>query len=93
MAATLHSCSLFILSVSMCWQIVLRINCLSTEFSPQKGVKGLPLHLVVDTYEDMDTDKCEPVHRGYCRVKIFRDKVSVRRAWLCPLTVSGSEGS
>eukprot|EP00731_Ephydatia_muelleri_P030770 Em0022g284a len=60
-------------------KIVLRINCLSTEFSPQKGVKGLPLHLVVDTYEDMDTDKCEPVHRGYCRVKIFRDKGAERK--------------
>ena len=68
---------LTILSFFVCRQIVIRINCLSTEFSPQKGVKGLPLHLVVDTYEDMDTDTCEPAHRGYCRVKIFRDKVGV----------------
>ena len=58
----------------VCVQIVLRINCLSTEFSSQKGVKGLPLHIVVDTYEDLETEK-EPVHRVYCRVKIFRDKV------------------
>ena len=63
----------------VCLQIVLRINCLSTEFSSQKGVKGIPLHLVVDTYEDLDTDKCEPAHRGYCRVKIFRDKVRAGR--------------
>ena len=56
-------------------QVVLRINCLSTEFSGQKGVKGLPLHIVVDTYEEQDSDQEEPSHRAYCRVKIFRDKV------------------
>lgn len=58
---------------------MLRINCLSTEFSGQKGVKGLPLHVVVDTYEFQDNDRItehdEPSHRAYCRVKIFRDKV------------------
>ena len=56
-------------------QVVLRINCLSTEFSGQKGVKGLPLHIVVDTYEEQDSNQEEPSHRAYCRVKIFRDKV------------------
>ena len=56
-------------------QIVLRINCLSTEFSSQKGVKGLPLHVVIDIYEDLENEAAEPVHRAYCRVKIFRDKV------------------
>ena len=58
-------------------QLVLRINCLSTEFSSQKGVKGYPLHMVVDTYENLDTDTAEPVHRAYCKVKIFRDKVCI----------------
>lgn len=58
-------------------QIVLRINCLSTEFSSQKGVKGIPLHFVTDTYEDIETDSAEPVHRAYCKVKIFRDKVVI----------------
>ena len=53
----------------------MRINCLSTEFSSQKGVKGLPLYLVTDTYEDVDSVGAEPVHRGFCRIKIFRDKV------------------
>ncbi len=56
-------------------QIVLRINCLSTEFTSQKGVKGIPLHMVADTYEDFDNEEAEPVHRGSCRIKIFRDKV------------------
>ena len=55
---------------------MLRINCLSTEFSSQKGVKGLPLCLVTDTYEDLDIMGAEPVHRAFSRIKIFRDKVS-----------------
>jgi transcription factor CP2-like protein len=59
-------------------RVVLRINCLSTEFSSQKGVKGLPLHVVVDTYEDTETE-IEPSHRAYCRVKIFRDKGAERK--------------
>ena len=59
-------------------KIVLRINCLSTEFSSQKGVKGLPIHIVTDTYEDLDGDS-EPIHRGYCKVKIFRDKGAERK--------------
>ncbi|XP_019858101.1 PREDICTED: grainyhead-like protein 2 homolog isoform X2 [Amphimedon queenslandica] len=64
-------------------RVVLRINCLSTEFSGQKGVKGLPLHVVVDTYEFQDNDRMtehdEPSHRAYCRVKIFRDKGAERK--------------
>ena len=54
---------------------MLRINCLSTEFSSQKGVKGIPLFLVAETYEDLDTETAEPMHRAVCRIKIFRDKV------------------
>ena len=38
-------------------------------------MKGYPLHVVVDTYEDLENESAEPVHRAYCRVKIFRDKV------------------
>jgi transcription factor CP2-like protein len=60
-------------------KLVLRINCLSTEFSSQKGVKGYPLHVVVDTYEDLENEATEPVHRAYCRVKIFRDKGAERK--------------
>ena len=55
---------------------MLRINCLSTEFSSQKGVKGIPLYLLVDTYEDIESESADPVHRAFCRIKIFRDKVS-----------------
>lgn len=58
-------------------QVILQINiavqCLSTDFSSQKGVKGLPLHLQIDTYEDpRDTNI---YHRGYCQIKVFCDKV------------------
>lgn len=60
-------------------KLVLRINCLSTEFSSQKGVKGYPLHMVVDTFESLENDATEPVHRAYCRVKIFRDKGAERK--------------
>ena len=56
-------------------QIILRVNCLSTEFSSQKGVTGMPMHFVTDTYEDIDRNCTNPVHRAYCRVKMFRDKV------------------
>lgn len=66
-------------------QLVLRINCLSTEFSSQKGVKGYPLHVVVDTYESLDSDTAEPVHRAYCKVKIFRDKVGLFWVGWCRL--------
>jgi hypothetical protein len=40
----------------------LAIQCLSTDFSLQKGVKGLPMHLQVDTYSKVDTEY-EMVHR------------------------------
>ena len=72
--------SVFLLKWFPCFsvQLVLRINCLSTEFSSQKGVKGYPLHVVVDTYEDLESETAEPVHRAYCKVKIFRDKVSCK---------------
>ena len=56
-------------------QIILRVNCLSTEFSSQKGVTGMPMHFVTDTYEDILRNCTSPVHRAYCKVKMFRDKV------------------
>jgi transcription factor CP2-like protein len=58
---------------------VIRINCLSTEFSSQKGVKGIPLHLQVDTYEDLMNPDAEACHRGFCQIKVFRDKGAERK--------------
>lgn len=58
-------------------KISIAVQCLSTDFSNQKGVKGLPLHVQVDTY-DGDTDKV-PFHRGYCQIKVFCDKGAERK--------------
>eukprot|EP00794_Sanderia_malayensis_P007236 gene7236-8044_t len=60
-------------------KVVIRINCLSTDFSPQKGVKGIPLHLQVDTFEDLITPDVDPVHRAFCQMKVFRDKGAERK--------------
>nr|XP_027209051.1 uncharacterized protein LOC113802647 [Penaeus vannamei] len=58
--------------------ISVAIQCLSTDFSSQKGVKGLPLHIQVDTYED-PRDAATLVHRGYCQIKVFCDKGAERK--------------
>ncbi|XP_065218075.1 protein grainyhead isoform X3 [Planococcus citri] len=58
-------------------KINIAVQCLSTDFSSQKGVKGLPLHLQIDTYED---PREGPVyHRGYCQIKVFCDKGAERK--------------
>ncbi|KXJ11405.1 Grainyhead-like protein 2-like [Exaiptasia diaphana] len=69
----------FIWSPHVNAKIVIRINCLSTDFSPQKGVKGIPLHLQIDTYEDPDSPDAEPIHRAFCQIKVFRDKGAERK--------------
>ncbi|XP_021919382.1 protein grainyhead isoform X6 [Zootermopsis nevadensis] len=53
-------------------KINVAVQCLSTDFSSQKGVKGLPLHLQIDTYEDPRDSTI--FHRGYCQIKVFCDK-------------------
>lgn len=50
------------------------MNCLSTDFSSQKGVKGLPLNIQIDTYSYNNRSN-KPVHRAYCQIKVFCDKV------------------
>ncbi|KAI6651694.1 Grainyhead-like protein 2-like [Oopsacas minuta] len=57
----------------------LRFNCLSTEFSSQKGVKGIPLFILIDTYEFLNSFPLEPCHRHYCKIQIFRDKGAERK--------------
>ncbi|XP_051892237.1 grainyhead-like protein 3 homolog isoform X2 [Pristis pectinata] len=54
------------------------INCLSTDFSSQKGVKGLPLNLQIDTY-DCESKSDKPIHRAVCQIKIFVDKGAERK--------------
>ena len=50
--------------------ISVAIQCLSTDFSVQKGVKGLPMHLQVDTCVRNPADgEYDIVHRAYCQVQ------------------------
>lgn len=55
-------------------QVYIGINSLSTDFSSQKGVKGLPLNIQIDTY-DFSSGNNQLIHRAACQVKIFCDKV------------------
>ncbi|XP_007902420.1 grainyhead-like protein 3 homolog isoform X2 [Callorhinchus milii] len=59
-------------------KVYIGINCLSTDFSSQKGVKGLPLNLQVDTYA-CDAESTKPIHRAFCQIKIFVDKGAERK--------------
>ncbi len=53
-------------------KVSLAVQCLSTDFSTQKGVKGLPLHIQIDTYEDpRETVGQNVYHRGYCQIKVI----------------------
>ncbi|KAK3089720.1 hypothetical protein FSP39_005877 [Pinctada imbricata] len=58
-------------------KVNLAVHCLSTDFSNQKGVKGLPLHVQIDTYENARDS--HPVHRGYSQIKVFCDKGAERK--------------
>ncbi|XP_078094036.1 grainyhead-like protein 3 homolog isoform X2 [Mustelus asterias] len=59
-------------------KVYIGINCLSTDFSSQKGVKGLPLNLQIDTY-DCEAKSDKPIHRAVCQIKIFVDKGAERK--------------
>ncbi|XP_055337163.1 protein grainyhead-like isoform X2 [Paramacrobiotus metropolitanus] len=59
-------------------KVNIAVQCLSTDFSNQKGVKGLPLHVQIDTHEDPRAQG-KPVHRGYCQIKVFCDKGAERK--------------
>ncbi|CAG10445.1 unnamed protein product, partial [Tetraodon nigroviridis] len=56
-------------------KVYIGINSLSTDFSSQKGVKGLPLNLQIDTY-DVSSGTNHLIHRAACQVKIFCDKAT-----------------
>ncbi|XP_078482696.1 grainyhead-like protein 2 homolog isoform X1 [Ciona intestinalis] len=59
-------------------KIFVSCNCLSTDFSAQKGIKGLPLLLQIDTYMD-NRRGAAPAHRGMCQLKVFCDKGAERK--------------
>ncbi|TRY88301.1 hypothetical protein DNTS_016693 [Danionella cerebrum] len=48
------------------------------DFSSQKGVKGLPLNLQIDTYSYNNRSN-KPIHRAYCQIKVFCDKGAERK--------------
>ncbi|XP_078072857.1 grainyhead-like transcription factor 2b isoform X2 [Mustelus asterias] len=59
-------------------KIFITVNCLSTDFSSQKGVKGLPLMIQIDTYSYNNRSN-KPIHRAYCQIKVFCDKGAERK--------------
>ncbi|KAI4544697.1 hypothetical protein MJG53_002432 [Ovis ammon polii x Ovis aries] len=59
-------------------KVFVGVNCLSTDFSSQKGVKGVPLNLQIDTY-DCGSPSERLVHRAVCQIKIFCDKGAERK--------------
>uniref|UniRef100_A0A3B3RRG7 Grainyhead-like transcription factor 2b n=1 Tax=Paramormyrops kingsleyae TaxID=1676925 RepID=A0A3B3RRG7_9TELE len=71
-------------AVSFTWdvnedaKIFITVNCLSTDFSSQKGVKGLPLTIQIDTYS-YNNHSNKPLHRAYTQIKVFCDKGAERK--------------
>ncbi|XP_077344894.1 grainyhead-like protein 1 homolog [Lithobates pipiens] len=59
-------------------KVFVSVNCLSTDFSSQKGVKGLPLNIQIDTYSYNNRSN-KPIHRAYCQIKVFCDKGAERK--------------
>uniref|UniRef100_A0AAY4DG48 Grh/CP2 DB domain-containing protein n=1 Tax=Denticeps clupeoides TaxID=299321 RepID=A0AAY4DG48_9TELE len=71
-------------AVSFTWdvneeaKVFITVNCLSTDFSSQKGVKGLPLMIQIDTYSYNNRSN-RPIHRSFCQIKVFCDKGAERK--------------
>ncbi|KAM3613967.1 uncharacterized protein V6R79_007721 [Siganus canaliculatus] len=71
-------------AVSFTWDVTeeakvfLSVNCLSTDFSSQKGVKGMPLIIQVDTYS-YNSCSSRPIHRAFAQIKVFCDKGAERK--------------
>lgn len=61
--------------------LFVRFNCLSTDFSRIKGVKGIPLRVLVETTATSTAAPSSPleydgaIERSFCKIKLFRDKV------------------
>ncbi|KAI8982124.1 CP2 transcription factor-domain-containing protein [Mycotypha africana] len=66
--------------------VQIRFNCLSTDFSRIKGVKGIPLRLQIHC-EQVSSSPPQQQHghqlhlteKTYCRIKLFRDKGAERK--------------
>lgn len=59
-------------------QVFITVNCLSTDFSSQKGVKGLPLMIQIDTFSYNNRSN-RPIHRACSQIKVFCDKGAERK--------------
>ncbi|KAG0203543.1 grainyhead-like [Mortierella sp. GBA30] len=64
-------------------KLMVRFNCLSTDFSRIKGVKGIPLRVHMDTMLNGGTfsnnEQDQAVERSYAKIKLFRDKGAERK--------------
>lgn len=40
----------------------------------------MPLHVQIDTYDDIRDPSCPVFHRAYCQIKVFCDKGAERKA-------------
>ncbi|XP_028280753.1 grainyhead-like transcription factor 2a isoform X2 [Parambassis ranga] len=71
-------------AVSFTWdvseeaKVFISVNCLSTDFSSQKGVKGMPLIIQIDTYS-YNSCRSRPIHRAFSQIKVFCDKGAERK--------------
>ncbi|XP_072317242.1 grainyhead-like protein 2 homolog [Eucyclogobius newberryi] len=71
-------------AVSFTWDVAeeakvfISVNCLSTDFSSQKGVKGTPLKIQIDTYSYNGSNR-KPIHRAFTEIKVFCDKGAERK--------------
>ncbi|CAG8507354.1 5832_t:CDS:2 [Funneliformis caledonium] len=59
-------------------KIFVRFNCLSTDFSRIKGVKGIPLRIHAETKCDNGAI-CTSLEKSYAKIKLFRDKGAERK--------------
>ncbi|KAI8380422.1 CP2 transcription factor, partial [Choanephora cucurbitarum] len=62
-------------------KLFVRFNCLSTDFSRIKGVKGIPLRAQMESYVAGDSILARPEINEvcFCKVKLFRDKGAERK--------------
>ncbi|KAI8386925.1 CP2 transcription factor-domain-containing protein [Blakeslea trispora] len=62
-------------------RIFVRFNCLSTDFSRIKGVKGIPLRAQMESHvpKNLGLGRQEINEACFCKVKLFRDKGAERK--------------
>ncbi|XP_067934702.1 transcription factor CP2-like [Watersipora subatra] len=61
--------------------IFIKVNCISTEFTPKKhgGEKGVPFRLQIDTYVYHDDDSPKLLSCASCQIKVFKPKGADRK--------------